>query len=203
MSDRPRIQIFDDGPMKVSNAGSMRYCGAPMDAQGDVYLCRCGESAKAPFCDGTHSRVGFVGSSPDAPAQEFRVWEGRTLRTHFNKAACMHVFTCKPLKELRAQELADDGAEGEAAAREIARVVSTCPSGALTYELKSELSVAPVPDLPAIDIVEGGEVRIRGAWSGVERGEQQPSDVATLCRCGRSQNKPYCDGRHRGRKDFR
>ena len=203
MSDRPRIQIFDDGPMKVSNAGSMRYCGAPMEAEGNVYLCRCGESAKAPFCDGTHSRVGFVGSSPDAPAQEFRVWEGRTLRTHFNKAACMHVFTCKPLKELREAELA--GAED--AATEIMRVIHACPSGALSYEVKDpDRATAPERPAPevAIDIVEGGEVRVQVPFDlNVPLQERQVEDRATLCRCGRSKNKPWCDGRHKARRDFR
>jgi CDGSH-type Zn-finger protein len=43
------------GPMKVSGAdGRIRECR-------DICLCRCGGSATKPFCDGTHTRIAFVG----------------------------------------------------------------------------------------------------------------------------------------------
>ena len=197
---RPQITILSDGPIKVSGASAVRFCGQPLQVEGDLYLCRCGQSSSAPFCDGTHGKAGFQGTSEAPPQAELRVWEGRTIRTRFNTATCMHVLYCKPLNDLRARELAGD----DAAAQEIARVVSTCPSGALTYELKAG-DVTPAEDAGCtIDIIEGGEVRVQAAFDiNVPRPDLQPEDRATLCRCGQSKNKPWCDGRHRRLTTFR
>lgn len=195
------VFVIPDGPLKVSGAESANFCGERIPVEGDLYLCRCGDSSNAPFCDGTHNKAGFVGSSEPVDEPELRVWEGQTLRTRFNKKACMHVFYCKPLNDLRALEEQGDAA----AAQEIMRIVRTCPSGALSYELKADIGepAEAAPDV-CIDIVEGGEVRLQVPFtinSPLHTG--QASDRATLCRCGRSKNKPWCDGRHKGRKDFR
>lgn len=202
MSEPINVFVIPRGPLKVSSAGSVRFCGEALPAEGDLYLCRCGESKNAPFCDGTHKTVGFTGENPASEPAEIRVWEGSTLRTFFNPSACMHVFYCKPLKELRERELAGD----TAAAGEIMRVVSTCPSGALSYERKSEAVAEPDPAQPAvaIDIMEGGEIRLQSTFEiNAPLMERQTDQKATLCRCGRSKNKPWCDGRHKGKRDFR
>jgi CDGSH-type Zn-finger protein len=197
------VTPIEGGPLKLENARDVHYCGEPVDTEATIWLCRCGESKNAPFCDGTHRTIGWQGTCEKAPTKDIVVWEGQRIRTRFNPTTCMHVFYCKPLKDLRETELASDGADGEAAARELARVVSTCPSGALSFELKTNLDVQIDTSAPAIDIVEGGEVRIKAAYTGIETMEGQAPDTATLCRCGRSRNKPFCDGRHKGRKNFR
>lgn len=200
MSNRVLVTVTPDGPLKISNARSVTFCGEAVETEGDLYLCRCGSSANAPFCDGTHGKEGFSGACETTPDKEMKVWEGNSLRTHFNPNACMHVLYCKPLDDLRAAELEGD----ESAAEEIMRVVSTCPSGALSYELKEELDEPTVNDGAAIEIVEGGEVRVQTLFEiNAPLFERQSEDRATLCRCGLSKSKPFCDGRHKGRKGFR
>ncbi len=203
MPDPILVTPIDGGPLKLDNVRDAHFCGAPIDVESTVWLCRCGNSANAPFCDGSHRKSDWEGACTPAPQKAIVAWEGQRIRTRFNPTACMHVFLCKPLKELRALELEDDGEAGAEAAREIARVVSTCPSGALTYTLKTEVDVSLPERGPSIDIIEGGEVRIQAPFSGVPLMDGQPADTATLCRCGLSKNKPYCDGRHKGRKGFR
>ncbi len=195
------ITVLDNGPLKIScGAATVRYCGEPVQTgEGDVYVCRCGLSSKPPYCDGSHGREGFVAEPAASEAGDVKVWEGRNIRTTFNPSACMHVFYCKPLKELRQRELDGD----DDAAAEIARVVASCPSGALGYEATA---VAPLdtPDESIIDIIEGGEVRIRGPFEiNAKQLTGQDGVRATLCRCGLSKNKPWCDGRHKGRREFR
>ncbi|BAH44157.1 hypothetical protein BBR47_31800 [Brevibacillus brevis NBRC 100599] len=60
--------------IKINDNGSIRVTGAVelLDGAGDNYevgssfsLCRCGQSEKKPFCDGTHKKVGFE-SAPRA-----------------------------------------------------------------------------------------------------------------------------------------
>ena len=61
MAEEAKISTYEDGPYLVR--GSFRL----LDAEGDEFsveketiaLCRCGASTKKPFCDGTHSKVGF------------------------------------------------------------------------------------------------------------------------------------------------
>jgi CDGSH-type Zn-finger protein len=58
-----RIRPLKNGPLEVSGPVDL------VDAQGSpkapsedpVYLCRCGQSANKPYCDGSHRKVGFEG----------------------------------------------------------------------------------------------------------------------------------------------
>lgn len=200
MSERIEVTVFENGPYKLSGASQVRYCGKALAADGDLFICRCGDSANPPFCDGTHNRAGFDDTNPERKQKDVAVWEGKTVRTRFNPNACMHVFHCKPLNDLRERELAGDAA----AAQEIMRVVASCPSGALSYESKGAAEPELATPEVQVDIIECGELRITVPHDiNAERFEGQDPARATLCRCGLSKSKPWCDGRHRGKKGFR
>ena len=57
------VKMLPDGPLQVKGEVEvMDPQGNPLPAKtGDVYLCRCGQSANKPYCDGAHKRVGFKG----------------------------------------------------------------------------------------------------------------------------------------------
>jgi CDGSH-type Zn-finger protein len=63
MSD-VQIQITDNGPYKVTgDIELLDQAGNPSPTPGGaVFLCRCGGSTNKPFCDGTHSKIGFQGA---------------------------------------------------------------------------------------------------------------------------------------------
>jgi CDGSH-type Zn-finger protein len=201
MSEKISITVLPNGPIKVSAAKSIKFCGEQLSIEGDAFLCRCGKSKNAPFCDGSHVEAGFSGDNQPGEKKDLVVWEGKELRTYLNPNACMHAFYCKPLNKLREQELGGDTASGA----EIMRVVRSCPSGALTYEVKGEATEPGDTGFDAdIDIVDGGEVRVQCAFEINENLlERQHENRATLCRCGQSKNKPWCDGRHKALKNFR
>jgi 3-phenylpropionate/trans-cinnamate dioxygenase ferredoxin subunit len=53
-----------NGPYKVTGPVELRDSdGNPINAPGStIFLCRCGGSTNKPFCDGTHSKIGFQGA---------------------------------------------------------------------------------------------------------------------------------------------
>lgn len=196
------LTVLDNGPLKISGDDlTLNYCGEAMEVEAgkDLYMCRCGESKNPPFCDGSHAKTGFVAEPAQGATKDIHVWEGKTIRTFFNPNTCMHAAYCRPLKELRKNELAGDA---EAAA-EIARVVQSCPSGALSYE-STEVEAPASIEGPVIDVIEGGEVRVQHKFEiNAPVNERQDDARATLCRCGLSKNKPWCDGAHKKRDNFR
>ena len=71
MTDSPEVQAAPAATITPTDNGSYRVSGAftvtdpegntfTTEAGRDVYLCRCGQSASKPFCDGSHKRVGFT-----------------------------------------------------------------------------------------------------------------------------------------------
>jgi CDGSH-type Zn-finger protein len=71
-----KITVRKNGPYRVeAPEGSVEL----VDAEGNKYdltgktafaLCRCGGSVSKPFCDGTHSRIGFQGAEAAVRAEE-------------------------------------------------------------------------------------------------------------------------------------
>jgi 3-phenylpropionate/trans-cinnamate dioxygenase ferredoxin subunit len=61
-----KITVTENGPYQVEGARDIELIGADGTAipTGDdtIYLCRCGGSTNKPFCDGTHSAIGFQGA---------------------------------------------------------------------------------------------------------------------------------------------
>src|SRR3954447_24681005 len=54
------IEARPNGPYVVTGTIELRdTSGAVLPTQARVVLCRCGASTKKPFCDGTHSKIGF------------------------------------------------------------------------------------------------------------------------------------------------
>ncbi len=79
-------------------------------------------------------------------------------------------------------------------AETVARVIDTCPTGALSYELPGR----PKPGAPTIRVMERGPYRVSGPCCLVDKDGKvlEPGDSFALCRCGASHKMPFCDGAH-------
>ena len=76
--------------------------------------------------------------------------------------------------------------------------IDKCPSGALTWYMNDEGPKAEVTaEAVEIEVVENGPLRLSGKMKIHYKGETFEKDRASLCRCGASKNKPYCDGTHK------
>lgn len=67
MADEVTIKIRDNGPLLVNGPITLTDAdGNPVECgDSNVALCRCGDSAKKPFCDGAHRDSGFDGTLSD------------------------------------------------------------------------------------------------------------------------------------------
>ncbi len=85
-----------------------------------------------------------------------------------------------------------DGADAAA----LAAAVDRCPSGALTIE-RPDGGMASAPANNTATLTANGPTYLRGDIAMVlADGVVQTETRMALCRCGASQNKPYCDGSH-------
>ncbi len=76
--------------------------------------------------------------------------------------------------------------------------VAQCPSGALRSRKVAKPTTVVADDRAEVRVLENGPLLLRGhlrvlADDGTELAELER---AALCRCGQSQNKPFCDGSH-------
>jgi CDGSH-type Zn-finger protein len=64
MSD-VQITVTENGPYRIKGPITvLDPAGNPFETiGGQVFLCRCGGSSTKPFCDGTHSKIGFIGAA--------------------------------------------------------------------------------------------------------------------------------------------
>ena len=56
-----KIKIVENGPIVLDTSEAIAIAGSAESKAGPLYLCRCGQSANKPFCDGTHRKVKFEG----------------------------------------------------------------------------------------------------------------------------------------------
>ncbi len=83
---------------------------------------------------------------------------------------------------------------------EVIKLINTCPSGALSYNISSpqEKDIKPESSVN-IRIVPDGPMLVNGAFEFTDKDgnvSQVDKNIA-FCRCGGSENKPYCDGTHK------
>lgn len=200
MSHRPTIACTPNGPYLVKDLPSLRNSrGAELPTKPVVALCRCGGSGNKPFCDGTHARNGFSDARLSADTDGRRTdYRGRRITVHDNRSRCAHAGHCTDglpavFKYGSEPWIDPDGADVAA----IVERVHACPSGALSYAIDGVDTTAPAQP-PAITITKDGPYAVTGdvGVDGEPRDEDGPGARFTLCRCGRSRKKPYCDGSH-------
>lgn len=172
----------------------------PPDPQ-SYELCRCGASAAKPFCDESCLQVGFVGteSADRGPISERRQgWEGEgDIGLYDDLSLCSKAGFCRNVRTgvWEMLEETDDPAVRE----EFTAMVGRCPSGRLAYAILPDLEPVEQSFEPSIGVEPNGPYRVRGAIPVVSE-DGSPYEVRnrqTICRCGQSGNKPFCDGSHK------
>ena len=197
--ERPSIKPAPDGPYLVKNLQRFSNRKGAIEAPATMALCRCGGSDNKPFCDGTHARIGFSSAKLEGHVAAKREdYEGEKVTIHDNRGVCAHAGRCTdglPGVFRLKQEPWIDPREGPA--EEIIETIRECPSGALSYTLDGVEHRDRDAD-PAIFVSPDGPYVVTGGPELLDttRGEGASTEHFTLCRCGGSKNKPFCDGSH-------
>ena len=128
-----------------------------------------------------------------------RQYEGAGITVHWEPRLCIHSANCirrlPQVFDVNARPWVD---VAMAEADDIAEAIRLCPSGALWYE-RTDGSPQEEPDQPAtMEPQPGGPIYARGD---LELQDEDGNIVRratrlALCRCGASNNKPYCDNSH-------
>jgi CDGSH-type Zn-finger protein len=216
---RFRIRIIKDGPyiiyggiplgeyiIGVNSAGDavVWLQGKKYPPKKEYSLCRCGHSLKKPNCDGAHSKVAFDGTET-ADTKPFldsaEIYDGPTLKLADVEKLCASGRFCLPAGGTWELIQRSDDPDSRALA---IKQVSHCPAGRIVVWDKASGDVIEPEFEPSIVLVKdpqkgvSGPIWVRGGIP-IESSSGTVYELrnrVTLCRCGTSSNKPFCDYSH-------
>ncbi len=223
MTDKPkgvrRIRVTKDGPYIVSGNVPLAEERVALGSDGEpagwdqgpsiphkesYALCRCGASKHKPFCDGSHVEAAMDGTET-APRAPYHQHAERTIGPGvdltWSEVFCIVARFCHSGKD--AWGYAEESADPEARAKAIEEA-GNCPSGSLVAWDKVTGTAIEPPYPPGISLIEdpqrglSGPIWVKGGIpiESADGFECERRNRVTLCRCGRSQKKPFCDGAH-------
>jgi CDGSH-type Zn-finger protein len=215
--DERRIVVTKNGPYRVEGGVPLLRTaivqtergepvawdeGPAFETPGEVYeLCRCGRSSTKPFCDSTHERIPFDGTetADRGPiAQRREAWEGEANHVLYDDLSlCTHAGFCRNVRT-GVWEMVEEADDPEVRT-EFAAMVKRCPSGRLAFAVLPDPEPVEPTFEPSVGVEPDASYWIRGVVPVVSE-DETPYEVRnrqTLCRCGQSRNKPFCDGSHK------
>jgi CDGSH-type Zn-finger protein len=216
---KSKIKVTKNGPYLVTGRTPLSKHEIIADAQGTAYewrqiekhplrehydLCRCGQSQNKPFCDGTHLKINFDGketASQDPYLHQAKKIDGPTLRLTDHEHLCASARFCH-----RAGGIWNlFPKSGNPKAKKIViEEAEECPSGRLVaWDKETQKAIEPQYE-QSVWLIEdpqvgaSGPIWVRGRIP-IESADGRMYEIrnrVTLCRCGKSSNKPFCDSSH-------
>lgn len=213
-----KIKITKDGPYMISGSIPLyketMVCNEKKESVGfdkkekieageNYALCRCGKSKNKPFCDGSHIDEHFDGeevASKKIYEESLTVFETEKLRLDDAIELCDHSRFCQQGEGIRKLMKKGDP-DSIALAKEEA---GNCPSGRLLIiDKENGNSTERDYEKEIIIIYDQGKdcegpIWVKGgiAIESEDRELYEERNRVTLCRCGKSKHKPFCDGNH-------
>ena len=218
-----RIDVQENGPLIVKGGVPLLILNVETGESGvavdyrEIYryplqeayaLCRCGASEHKPFCDNAHVVSGFDGTETEGHhdfAADAQAVAGAGITLLDAKRYCMGALFCHQDRGTweetrRSVDAGHAGADAAASARHSA---AQCPSSRLMMWV-DDLGAVDEPELePSIALLEGPHEGSSAVWVrggipifGADGQPYEKRNRVTLCRCGHSHLKPYCDRTH-------
>jgi len=196
----PNISALKNGPYLINNLQKFTNSrGEDIETKLTMALCRCGGSKTKPFCDGTHASIGFTDEkSEERVVDKKESYPGKNITIHDNRGICAHAGFCTRNLPIVFRSGIEPWIDTEATnIEEIKRIIKLCPSGALSYT-ENESEKNTFYNDPEVVVSKNGPYHVRGGIKieNTDLGDNASMEHYTLCRCGKSSNKPRCDGTH-------
>ncbi|MCP5104709.1 MAG: hypothetical protein GY950_15095 [bacterium] len=197
---KPEIVFTKHSPYMVADLENLFNAkGEKLRVTPVTSLCRCGLSKRKPCCDGSHTATGIDGEKqPDRVKDKTVAYKGKDITIHDNRGVCSHDRSCvndlpSVFKRGERRWIQPDNA----GVKDIIETIEKCPSGALSYSI-GHLHCTELKREPAIKVAKNGPLEITGGIKLKDDigSKPQSNEHYTLCRCGGSKNKPFCDGAH-------
>jgi CDGSH-type Zn-finger protein len=219
IGDEKAIKVSKNGPYLVSGGIPIVKQTITTDTEGipnewrsgkeyqlqeNCALCRCGQSKNKPFCDGTHIKVKFDGTetaSKEPYLVQAKEIDWPALKLTDVENLCVSASFCHRAGGIWLLIPQSDNAEAKRIAIEEA---GDCPSGRLVvWDKKTRKAIEPELE-QSIGLVEDPQVGVSGPiWARggipIKSADGKTYEIrnrVTLCRCGKSSNKPFCDSSH-------
>jgi CDGSH-type Zn-finger protein len=210
----PKIRVESGGPYRVSGSVPLGRTAQveteyeepvdwapfePLVVDAEYALCRCGRSAAKPFCDDTCADLTWDSAETadrKPRATRARVFVGEGVVMTDDHSLCTHAGFCGDRFTSVWQMIrhTDDPAVRD----RMKAMIDRCPSGTLAHAPGQESANDEPVFEKGIGVIKDGPLWIRGGIR-VESADGTAYEVRnrmTLCRCGNSGNKPFCDGSH-------
>jgi len=191
------ITPTSNGPLHAERIVALKNDrGDVIATDASIFLCRCGHSRNKPYCDGAHEAAGFSDRRLHG-AGTAREFAGRELTVVDDFSQCAHAGECVDGAPDTFFVKGPDGRASLPDATPTETVIATirrCPSGSLLYRIRGQL-VDEYHRETEVRVEKDGPLHVHRVKL---QGEARPAteNHYTLCRCGASQNKPFCDGMH-------
>ena len=199
-SNEVGISPSENGPYIVTQLQVLTNSkGESIQTRKTIAMCRCGGTSNKQFCDGTHANIGFNTTKlTDGSLNKRDDYVGKRITIHDNRGICAHAGECtsrlKQVWKMGVEPWIDpDAADPE----EIIEIIGRCPSGALSCSI-NDVEHRDQDRQAQINVTKDGPYAVTGRIDLADepKGEGASSEHYTLCRCGGSKNKPFCDGTH-------
>lgn len=144
--------------------------------------------------------INYPNSNEEAMKKErIYSYQDDDITVNYNLRRCIHAAECvRGLPEVFDPDRRPWIMPNNATAEQISKIILRCPTGALTFDRHDDGEEEAIPGANTIQITDNGPLYVRGnvlliSPDGTILKEETR---LALCRCGASENKPYCDNSH-------
>src|SRR5215207_833346 len=193
LREKPNIVPLPNGPYYFINDIEPKIVENLQNSKGEslsvirgVALCRCGASNNKPFCDGTHSKIGFSSENKEDTNDSHHIakdkrknYVGKGITIHDNRKICSHAAECvnNLPSVFRLNQRPGIYPDQETTTEKIIEIIRKCPSGALSYSIDG-IEYRDYDGKPLVKVSKDGPYLVSGRIELIIGEAEFPDDIS-------------------------